>query len=388
VRSAVFIVLVSTCLLALLELASFLVFKIRPSGNPLAFPAKDAALHIYESQDTNKGHYYSVKRNYEQIFRSDEFYTVVKTNNLGWRESFDYNHEEIDIAFVGDSFTFGHGVNEGERYSDWTRMSLSPDYFVANFSPANGSAPVSQYLYLLQNQELLPKHLVVGLFAWNDLREDMSDTKMIHDAFGSPIKTESLSSKVRRDGFIVAKNASDEPDPAWKNLLRSTNFGSLILLSWHRLELSLLRDSREASGVTLSSNSPKTLFEDGVFDATALESLQYVARLKDLVEHRGGNITVLYIPASYRVGYYPYFCEYISGFTEDQCKALRTTNGIGESIADWCRRNDVQCLDPTNEFRSLEASGRHLYFPKDGHWNEEGHRSAGSIISEYLKRRL
>ena len=41
----------------------------------------------------------------------------VRTNNIGLREDRDYYGQHVDIGFIGDSYTFGWGVEAGERYS-------------------------------------------------------------------------------------------------------------------------------------------------------------------------------------------------------------------------------------------------------------------------------
>ncbi len=61
----------------------------------------------------------------------------------------DYFGEPVDIGFIGDSFTFGWGVEAGERYSDIVRDAF-PDQLVLSYSYPNGHAP-AYYLSFLQN---------------------------------------------------------------------------------------------------------------------------------------------------------------------------------------------------------------------------------------------
>jgi hypothetical protein len=364
--------LVLILFLLLMELAAFLLFRVRPTGNPLAYRADEAALHIYEAQDN--WHFYKVKSHYHQKFRSDEFATDVKTNNLGFREDSDYLGEFVDLGFVGDSFTFGHGVNFGERYSDLLRSSY-PSYRILSFAPVNGPSPISQYLFLLNNLDMMPRHLIVGLFPWNDLREDIVNTIPIVDGQGRLVRIENKNAKVRSDGFIVRRDASDEPDPVWRNVLRRTHLGSLVLISAQRVVrfwLGLGAAAGNAKGENLPSIA--STFEAGLFDETALLGLRYVLHMRDLVQANGGDITIFYIPASYRVGNYPFFCQYISSYSTQECFNLLDTNGLGAALMDWCTRNSLSCIDPTS-----------LYYEKDGHWNKHGHHLAAKILAQYLR---
>jgi hypothetical protein len=61
--------------------------------------------------------------------------------------------------------------------------------------------------------------------------------------------------------------------------------------------------------------------------------------------------------------------------------------GIREAefdLAEFCAREDVPLILPTERFRQETAAGRTLYYVQDGHWNPEGHRLAAELIADYL----
>ncbi len=54
-------------------------------------------------------------------------------------------------------------------------------------------------------------------------------------------------------------------------------------------------------------------------------------------------------------------------------------------LADFCRREGIECLDLLPVFRrEYAARPRLFHFPDDGHWNEEGHRLAARALADYL----
>jgi hypothetical protein len=56
-------------------------------------------------------------------------------------------------------------------------------------------------------------------------------------------------------------------------------------------------------------------------------------------------------------------------------------------LAEFCAREDVPLIVPTERFRQETAAGKTLYYMQDGHWNPEGHRLAAELIAEYLSAR-
>ncbi len=61
--------------------------------------------------------------------------------------------------------------------------------------------------------------------------------------------------------------------------------------------------------------------------------------------------------------------------------------GIREAefdLAEFCAREDVPLILPTDRFRQETSAGKTLYYMQDGHWNPEGHRIAAELIAEYL----
>jgi len=385
-RATVFYLLLIAIVLAGLEAAAFVALSLRPTGNPLAFSSDEAALHIFYPKAT--GHYFGVKSDYWQTFRSDEFDTRIRTNDGGFREDAEAPDTRPDIAFAGDSFTFGHGVDAGERYSDRLRTSF-PGLSILSLAYPNGSAPPHYYLYLKQHPELIPRLLVVGLFAWNDLRGDMEQTLLVRNEAGELVRTAERGMAVNPDGFLVPAEKADWVEPRWRRMLRETNSGRLSLLVADRLRRSLPRErdapenaqtDTAASGPGTKQN-PRIAFEQGRLDSTAELALSFVARTAELVRQHGGRTLVFYIPASYRVGEYRYFCETYSQFSRATCSQLREDNGLGEALAQWFGARGIPVIDPTASFRAAEAKGERLYFDKDGHWTRRGHALAGEILA-------
>ena len=67
---------------------------------------------------------WSYKPNYETTFATKEFSIDIRTNSRGLRSA-ENLEGEITVLAIGDSFTFGWGVNRAERFSLETAVDES-----------------------------------------------------------------------------------------------------------------------------------------------------------------------------------------------------------------------------------------------------------------------
>ena len=92
----------------------------------------------------------------------------LRTNALGFRER-EIGAKRSDhyrIAVVGDSFTWGQGIEERERFSDVIEASLGPSYEVLNFGiPGNN---LSEHVQLLEQALKVSSDFVLFQLYIND----------------------------------------------------------------------------------------------------------------------------------------------------------------------------------------------------------------------------
>ena len=222
-------------------------------ATPLAFPSGEGRLHLFVPQETS--YYYGIKPNYRQTFRASEFSTKIRTNNRGFRMDMAFNGEPLDLATAGDSFTFGHGVNVGERFTDLVAGAF-PGRRVTTLAPANGAAPADYYLFLKDHPEVIPRVLVVGLFPWNDLRDDISSVRLIHDASGELVRIERIDIAVNPEGYLVARSRANWVEPRWRKWIREFNAGRLFLIAGRELAKTLsfyFDETDDDSGLPLAT---------------------------------------------------------------------------------------------------------------------------------------
>ena len=108
---------------------------------------------------------------------------------------------------MGDSHTFGYGVNYGERYSDLFNSILQNQAIAFTSGYANGFSPVDYAGYINAFYSyLLPDILVLGFFPENDVVNDVVTRQITRDSNGDIVGTKLNGSNVV-DGFLTAQTA-------------------------------------------------------------------------------------------------------------------------------------------------------------------------------------
>ena len=327
----------------------FLFRQVDPSGR--ATPTKDYVAPIRE--------------NINFQWNSEEFSVGVRINSFGLREDFETNLSDIDIAFFGDSFTFGHGVEANERYSAVYAMNLEPKKTVVSFSYKNGFQPEHYEFYFRNNPELRPKKVFVGLYLGNDLGSDLAET--LYDPLNN--KLELPYRRIFSDGQVG--NAPTAFRFPLNYLADRSNFIELFLrvIGTTTYRPYLFRDGFEGP------NSPNTIdLEKGNVNLLDNRVLKSLARLRDLVEVRGGTLTVIVIPQNY------FFSDenpHIHPKLVGEISALRNGKNLLTETLTACTALRLNCMD-TRPYLTSDS-----YFPKDAHWNAKGHREVGVALSKY-----
>jgi hypothetical protein len=108
-----------------------------------------------------------------------------------------------------------------------------------------------------------------------------------------------------------------------------------------------------------------------------------VAQLNSEVEANGGRLAVFLLPDRHQVegDYLAWALEKYPAMQErewDLDKPHRLMRGLLAQRA-------IPFLEMTDEFRAYAGeTHRLLYYPKDGHWNVEGHHLAGELLVEQM----
>ena len=99
-----------------------------------------------------------------------DYDVTVSTNKLGLRDVRDVSEMTgDDFAVVGDSFSFGYGVEEANRYSNALEKMLGARVF--NISVPNDIEGYAKLVGYAEANGATIKSLIVGVCMENDLRD-------------------------------------------------------------------------------------------------------------------------------------------------------------------------------------------------------------------------
>lgn len=309
-----------------------------------------------------------VKPNLEENWNYNDFQVTVKTNNRGLRESFEVIDDAVDIAFFGDSFTFGHGVENEERYS--YQFAQDPNFInkkVVSFSYPNGWQPEHYEYYLKKHPNLKPEHSIIGLYLGNDFDSDLNET--IYDRESLEISTPYRV--VSKEGFL--RNRPDIYRFPINPLIHYSSFVKLVVI---QLNATTLRENLFADKAVETNRLNNIALEKGELeeDNRALIALQ---EIKTLLQERGSQLTVLIIPQDY------YFCKdkasaHIHPDLAKQRSALIEGNNLLKATKKALEKLEIDYFDPSS---ILEATD---YFKIDVHWSAQGHQKIGKALAKHL----
>lgn len=263
-----------------------------------------------------------------------------------------------DIVVVGDSWTFGYGVEDQEAWVIQVDRRL-PGTSVVNLGLI-GAAP-QQYarIYEIFGRPLRPKLLIYGLFPGNDLYDARQ--------FENWLDAESPGN------YDVWRFFRGEVPAARSLLSRSYLLQSLQ---------SLLKGFRTPfSGETIDFDDGGRLrLAPGVLAASAetatpdhpdfQQVMDSVERARNLAVEDGAEFLVLLYPTKEEV-YLPLLDK--------------PTPALIPPFVDELKRRGISFLDLTGPFQERARAGERLYFEVDGHANLAGSRAIADALVEHLR---
>lgn len=329
---------------------------------------------------------YFGKKNIEGVWSTPEFRINIKHNSLGFRDS-EYKFEKQTdikrIVVLGDSFTWGWGVNKENIYTEKLETSLKKTEVINMGIPGYGMAKE----YLLLNRYALkfkPDIVIVSFFLDDFLKKELEkDDSIFEDEQLSQQNYQALSLKDKKspeEGKIRKINNSESI--SIQNFLRKNsslyNFVAtkIKISDWFSglrelfFKLELMKRLPPVSIVATYALKNKNLW--GYTEEAIL-------KMKSLSEKHNFKLIVVIIPEKPQV--YEKFWPIIHSTYNISEKDLMMPNNF---IRELCEKNSINVLDLLPTFRKYADKGEKLYFDYDPHWNARGHELASEALLKYI----
>ena len=356
-----------TPLLSLLFTVLLIEAIVVPLGVFIPAEFHDRHVTLYElfEPDPNLGfHARPNLRNLPVSWMQNSLHASYNTDEYGFR-NVGRSYEDAAIVFVGDSFTWGSWLPREKTFPDRIANQLGQP--IANL--AQESYYIEQYekLVHLLFEKLLthkrPRNIALCLFA-NDLTTPISDDDLKHfyERFGwDQYRRFPLYKKffVYRAGQFLADSAGQiaiatglRPPPPPSHLDRRTTPGGVEL--YRQLGAHPYYFSQSYN--------------------TSTEAI--LRRLLEYIRAQGVTPLVFLLPSKESA----YKDEYLRLFPGDYLEIEETGY---RRLCDVASSLEVACTDLTPAFRRATQT-TDLYFQRDPHWNESGHRLAAAEMAQHF----
>lgn len=321
--------------------------------------ARPAVAYQYAPQQMTVAHFaasdylpFELKRNFHGRFRMLEFDSTVSTNSLGLRDR-DIDFSKPRILCLGDSFTFGFGVENDETFCARLEREFGGRYDVVNAGFAGGSSPDAYALWLTTHYDTLQPRLIVCSVFQNDFT-DVQSHRWEPDDGTMPRRITTPGTIVTSDGALLRDNRVARLPPRLRSLIKESYIVAMV-------RDRLLKDADEPTNRDAPS-APATAPAAAPTAAATVtsESDRRFTRSLTLLQEaaRSTPVAVHLIPA----------------------KAQRTDSHMDGLVKQFAGTAGWPVVQDYGAF------GPHDYFAQDGHWVPSGHLTAAKYLHAALVR--
>ena len=316
------------------------------------------------------------KPNNTFVLAGRDFRAANHTDGYGFRNAWPWP-EKAEIVAVGDSLTFGYGVEDDQTWPALLAKKL-PHNRLINLGLIGGGPQQYLRVYETFGARLHPKLLLVGFFTRNDflnaqefdrwLKSGAGTNYLVWRDFGKPQSTslsleqpigDLVSSLLWRGRLLASRSRLyNLLFYALRHLKRRTHSETRTFQAPDGTRIKL--ESGDLTGATKEARPGHRMFSSAI---AALQRLHSIARANDT------NVLVVLQPSSEEV-YLPLLAEP----APDPGRPLRVK--LGEL--------GIPFLDLLQGFRSRAEKGEVLFFEVDGHPNRRGYALTAELVLAYL----
>jgi len=332
---------------------------------------------------------YRLRENYRGRLATSEFDTRIHINALGYRGE-DFTFDKGDrrrILVIGDSQTFGWGVEDWETYSYRLQQLLSKKFPSGHLQVINAGfaacySPDTYYLYLKrEGLALEPDLVIVGIFVGNDLDSAAAfeNEWTEQDAAGLPLRIRGRTSQVVGNLLLPREIPLRYRLPV---VSRSHLFQGLVQIWWNlRPKLANWQAYLPLVQVRAMAVAPDRLEEQ----VPPIYRLHYTDQTENVMNRvQWLLLGMKQLASEARVPLYVLLIPEQSQLLENAYSGLPADVGKPQRLlGQFFERERIKYLDLLPLLRG-KAAGRPLYFPADRHWNQLGHQLAADALADFV----
>lgn len=303
-------------------------------------------------------------------FKTGEWDTAVRINSQGLRddEILPKQQDELRILMLGDSFTWGYGVEQEETFSELLEEKTNTNVINAG---ATSYSPILEYLFLKNKGLSYQPEVVILNLDLSDLQDDyIREQKAQYDANGELIAVYNPD----KDGFIYNLRKRIQIT----NLINGIFVGiDKALPPPTEINYPFIHDvAYDRYGITRDEplNDEQEHWQ---------RTFSYINKIKALCDEHNITFVLSIYPYGHQISTEEWEVgRHNSGLLNGQVYSDRAE----KIIRQYAEENDIHFISMFAGFREAEAERTPLYFTYDGHFNQEGHQVAAEILQAELVR--
>lgn len=323
-----------------------------------------------------------------------EFKNIVHTNNAGFRGQENVLETKRSgvyrILVLGDSMTFGWGVEDGETYSAVLERNLNVfaktvnkdlKFEVLNGGFIGGYGQDGFYAYYNSfGQKFQPDLVMVSLFPYNDF-SDMANTDWVE------IDNDGLPTVVRLPDTAIKYGRLVKSRPTeWKFAipgLRNSHLAILLMRALEKYSPSAVDSLKkifnvDTSVLKITQEKSRDCVDEDKCNEILLESkrkLKFVFAGMNRAVSKSGTFLALMIPDPQEVSRY-------SGLVGEKKETKLVFAIPQKEFRDFFEQEKIRYLDalPVLSDKKTEK----YFYERDGHFNARGHGRVAEALFEYL----
>ncbi|RYU96132.1 SGNH/GDSL hydrolase family protein [Emticicia agri] len=324
----------------------------------------------------------------------DVYYYEYQNNDLGMRDTrqvADYKKYSNKILCLGDSFTYGWGVNDKETFASILEKKINKDSIaVLNAGVSGAGTDYALKFFQVRGKELAPKTVIYFYFD-NDINDNKANAYFHIDNDSIIVNEQNSYATVN----ALKKNKLVE-NKLYNWLSSNSQLFGLIRYNIGLLWNKRVSDANKASQANADSVSNTQKPETGIAQketdkapkqdkntvappkpTTQIDTneplyhtYKYLSALQAATKKEGVNFLVYYIPAH-------------SSIEEYQKSG---TIGVENALNNYCSQNQIKFFTFREELMRAKNPIETYYLPVDFHWNQKGHALAAEYLYQTLQR--
>lgn len=318
---------------------------------PIVSIPRDSDHRVKVVADAEVG--YRLKENQLITSTNGYFNVQVQTNDMGYRDIYNEDYESPGIIAIGDSYTFGHGIEAEETWVEQLQNEIKLN--VINLG-VFGYAPW-QYEPVVRriHQTVQPVNVVLFAMSWNDA---VADQRFEVNEGVSPEIRKNLEEK---DAVVVLRESA-----LYKTLLDRTAIGLLLQESARKVSSYLGVKTSEQQDINRIANIESTK--------------EILAQLDKYLDGIGAKLVIVHIASRTFV---------ITDRWKDYSRRHNfSRHVVRDKFSDWAAMNGIYFYDAIDDLeeRYLSSGKRRtsVLLPVDDHYNRSGNEVIFKVFHKIL----